>query len=155
MPKQEESTTKVSYKNVGRWQELKPPTDWSDANRVIACGPLYEKEDIQALLENGCNGTRLFTAKCIVDTASDNLSLKDVVELLTVILKYGKYKNSQWCRQGEPKDKEAGAPKNIACAACDAYKVSVLVQGEGTKHYYAKFAISAKNNLLLIFSCHQ
>lgn len=139
----------VSYVNVGRCVTVSLPADWSsDAGRKIdTSSPLYAPDEVLSILAKGAIATRLFTTTCAADVANEGWSLRDVGDLLKDAIQNGKFRGSQWCRQG------AKGP----IAACDAYSITrQVIDGHRTytAKYYVKFAIAKTGTLLLIFSCH-
>lgn len=117
--------------------------------RKISGGPLYEAERVFGILGAGEESTRAWTRKCKDDLQKYTLDATDVVELLTEALRYGRYRDSEWCEQ---------RPKG-PWAACDAY---TLTRKEWIPHahkefhieYYIKFAIAKTGTVILLVSCH-
>ena len=144
-----ESTIVVTYLNVSRRQDLNLPLKWDEpADRLIAAaGPLYPVADVLALLKKGVSATCLYTEDCVADVAKEGLSLREVLPFVEEALQHGRYKNSQWCRQGM-------SARTVPCAPCDAYTVRYRTPQKRVRTYYVKFAISKPGHLVLMFSFH-
>lgn len=126
-----------------------PPTEVGKERSRIRGGPLYEVEDVMALLAQGDDQSRLWTRKCIRDVARLAFDIADVRELLKQALTSGMYVNSEWCVQ-----KPTGP-----WAACDSYRLSRQEWNDAvykalSYEYYVKFAIGKTGKLLLLVSCH-
>lgn len=125
-----------------------PPINWKDGkDRAIKGGPLYEIDDVNALIDDA-DKIRTVTRKCINDTQSLGLDNESLKELVRGALRHGRYINSVWCRISE---------KTIA--ACDAYEITRIEFIPATRKemdfkYYLKFAVNNQGKLLLMVSCH-
>lgn len=137
----------VNNINVSSYNGSPPLTE--NDNREISGGPIYERDNVLTLLENGPDSLRSWTQKSIRDLAKYELSLEDVLGLIQFALQRGTFLGSEWCVQ-----KPSGP-----WAACDAYR---FFRSEWIQHaqknmdieYYVKFAISKTGVLILIASCH-
>ncbi|PPK75628.1 hypothetical protein B0F87_10597 [Methylobacter tundripaludum] len=137
----------VNNVNVSCYNGTPPQTE--NSNRKIAGGPVYNHEDLAALLKNGEGMLLAWSKKCINDLQKYELTLEDALELIQLALQEGTFLGSEWCIQ-----KPSGP-----WAACDAYR---LYRSEWILHahkdmrieYYVKFAIAKTGVLILIASCH-
>jgi len=124
------------------------PKEGSDTR--ISNGPLYPREDVLGVLNDGGVDTIIhWTQKCIDDQQRHELGPEDALRLIEKALKSGRFLNSSWCKQN---------PKG-PWAACDAYSVieRTWVQNahkEMDFEFYLKFAIAESGAVLLLVSCH-
>lgn len=137
-----------NMKNLSRYDGIPPITESTDRIKIPG-GPLYESTVVLELLSKGESVIVPWTKKCSSDLKKWTLEKSDVVDLLTLALKNGRFKGSEWCI-----NKPGGA-----WAACDSYQVFRREWLEKTTkyievEYYLKFAIGKLGNLILTISCH-
>lgn len=131
---------------LSRFQD-DPPTNWSEAGRLIGAGPLYPAEEIVRLL-NDIDAIRPQTEKCRNDIQSLEFDNEDLARLIKNAVTAGHYRKSVWCRLSAK-----------AIAACDDYVVTDRAWSEHARkemdcEMYLKFAINQSGKLLLMVSCH-
>jgi len=120
------------------------------ASRKISGGPLYPAEEVRELLANsGDQAIRAWTNKCNEDMQKWTLNADDLLELIEIGLRIGRFRGSEWCVQ-QP---------NGPWAACDVYLVKRRemmpnAPVEMDTEYYIKFAVSKTRVVLLVVSCH-
>ncbi len=136
----------VNYRVVSRYAGELPAKGNS---RKISAGPLYSVADVLPILGSGSASIITWTKKCISDVQKLSLDDEDLLELLKLAVRSGRFRGSEWCEQ------KPGGP----WAACDAYAVirSEWIQTARKKmdiEYYIKFAIGKKGTILLLISCH-
>jgi len=124
-----------------------PPSAGGD--RRIANGPLYEEEEIRAILESSDQPVIPGTARCIEQVADLEFTGKDLVQLIFDCLDRGRFLNSQWC---QTKD-------NGPWAACDGYRVRRREWFDSLSkkleiEYYVKFGIARSKRTIVLISCH-
>lgn len=138
----------VNNRIVSRFDGDHPPPE--GASRKIPDGPLYPADEVLALLAQECEPSiQLWTRKCTSDAQRLGLDLDDLRALLEQALHSGRFKGSEWCRQGS----------NGPWAACDAYELLRKEWIENahkymTVEYYLKFAVARTGRVLLLVSCH-
>lgn len=138
----------VNNNNISRYDGTVPISE--DAERKIIGTPIYGEADVFALLkENGSNGLVAWTRKCKEDLQKYELDADDILNLVELCFRGGKFLGSEW-RQQSP---------NGCWAACDAYRVYVKqwvsnANKELDFEYYIKFAIGKTGQLLILVSCH-
>lgn len=137
-----------NVKNISQYDGAIPSSE--NPERTISTTPLYDENQILTLLdEKGSDSFRAWTNDCIKDLAKWQLDHDDVLDLIRLCFRTGKFLSAEWCQQ----------KPNGCWAACDAYRV---FRTECPKHadkdmlieYYLKFAINEKGRLLLLISCH-
>lgn len=135
--------------NISAYQGM-PPSSAGDRRNPISGGPLYQPEEVLALLDKGDDQTVLWTRKCKNDVQVVlAYEMAEVRSLVREAITQGRYINSEWCVQ-----KPTGP-----WAACDSYKIE---RSEWVEHahkdmrieYYVKFAIGKTGKILLLVSCH-
>ncbi len=120
------------------------------ANRIIPGGPLYSAEEVLELLANaGDQAITPWTKKCNEDMQKWTLDADDLLELVDIGLRTGRFRGSEWCVQ-QP---------NGPWAACDVYLVKRRewmpnAHKDMDFEYYIKFALSKMGVVLLVVSCH-
>jgi hypothetical protein len=138
----------VNIKNISCYNGAVPAC--IDAERTIPGGPLYQPEDVLALLkENGCKSVVAWTRKCQDDLQKYAMNTEDAMDLVKRCLRSGQFLGSEWCKQNP----------NGPWAACDAYRIFVRQEVKAAHkemdfEYYIKFAIGKTGLILLLVSCH-
>lgn len=136
----------VNDKILSRFKD-NPPTEWSDAGRLIGAGPLYPAEEVIRLLSDS-DVIRPQTEKCRNDLQALEFDNEDLARLIKNAVSAGRYRKSVWCRLSAK-----------AIAACDDYVVIDKAWVEAAHkemdcEMYLKFAINQNGKLLLMVSCH-
>jgi hypothetical protein len=138
----------VNNINISRYNGSMPAS--MDDNRAIPGGPLYQPEEVLALLgEKGFESLIPWTRKCKDDLQKYSIDTEDAMALVCRCLRIGQFLGSEWCKQNP----------SGPWAACDAYRVFVR-QWVNAAHkdmnfeYYIKFAIGKTGLILLLVSCH-
>lgn len=133
--------------NVSRHGGTPPTNGVSKESRYIGSARLYTDADVRALIEQ--LSFRLVTKDAIANAADLGFEQEDIRDLLTEMLRIGRYLKSEWCQI---------SGKN-AWAACDAYVVTKKCWCENANReisndIYIKFAIANTGLILIIVSCH-
>lgn len=132
-------------KIISRYKHHPPhEQDWENDQRSIRNGPLYPASEVLGLLK--AENIKVMTRKAITDVATLGFDAEDIADLLEQALKQGRYLASEWTKLNE-----------IACAACDAYRLIRTEEINQRLHnvaYYLKFAINDQGVLVLLVSCH-
>ena len=133
--------------NLSAYDGTPPATD--QGSRQISDGPLYDVQQVLAVLDQGEEALRYWTRKCIADVQRFGMSPEDVAELIKIALRSGRFKGSSWCE-----NKPGGS-----WAACDSYQLSFTQWLEAAHkyidvEYYIKFAVGRTGKVLLMVSCH-
>lgn len=137
----------VNTRNVSRYTGALPK---GAADLKIRGGPLYPAHKISDLLSNGgSQAIMAWTKKCVSDIQKWNMNEDDVLDLVGLAVRSGRFIGAEWCEQ-EP---------NGPCAACDGYSVIrrewlAAAHKEMDMEYYMKFAIGKTGTILLLASCH-
>jgi hypothetical protein len=126
-----------------------PPLSENADRKISGGSPLYGKQLVNTLLNQGESVIRPWTRKCISDLKKYSFDNSDVVDLLQCVLATGVFKGAEWCV----------AKPGGAWAACDSYQV---LRGEWVEYahknmqveYYVKFAVGKQGHLSLMVSCH-
>ncbi len=138
----------VNTRIVSRFTAPLPVGDGAD--RTIPGGPLYQAHEVLELLESGgSQAITPLTRKCLDDSQKWSLDKDDLLQLLKLAVRSGRFRGSEWC------EKKHSGP----WAACDAYSVIRMewiakAHKEIGMEYYIKFAIGTSGKILLLVSCH-
>lgn len=135
---------------VSRHKEGFPPRGKGWNSRKISGGPLYSPDEVcELILAKKGKALVQWTKKCTNNMMDLSLDLDDASELVALAVKFGRYKDSEWCQN------RFGGP----WAACDSYVIRQRERGEYSHNeldvdYYIKFAIADTGAILLLISCH-
>ena len=127
-----------------------PLPERSSTNKKISGGPLYPAHEVLELLEkNGSQIIKTWTKKCVYDVQELAFDPDDLLNLVKLAIRRGRFIGSEWCTQ---------SPRG-PWAASDAYSVTnkewiQAAHKEMDMEYYIKFAIGMTGNILLLVSCH-
>lgn len=122
----------------------------TSGSRGIPRGPLYPVEEVLALLDTrGGAGITEWTRKCSSDLQKYAIDRDDVIRIVRLAVRCGRFTGSEWCVQ------RPDGP----WAACDSYSVVRREWNENAYRdmdieYYVKFAIGKTGQILLLVSCH-
>lgn len=133
--------------NISRFPEPVPEAAINDGDRAIASTPIYDPDEVLALV--GAESARFWTRRASRDAAKWSLDISDISELIAAAIRGGRFLGAQWCQQSP----------DGPWAACDSWTVT---RREWIEHagkfvdptYYLKFAISRTGTVLLIVSNH-
>ena len=120
------------------------------SDRKILGEPLYAAHEILELLAScGSKAIYAWSRKCNEDIQKWALDADDLLGLVELAVRSGRYIGAEWCVQ------KPNGPR----AACDAYSVirrewRAAAHKEKDIEYYIKFAIGKTGNILLLVSCH-
>lgn len=134
-------------RNISRFPEPVPEAAINSGDRVIASAPIYDPDEVLALVR--AESARFWTRRAGRDAAKWSLDISDVSELIAAAIRGGRFLRAEWCQQ------RPDGP----WAACDSWTVtrSEWIEYAGKfidTTYYLKFAISRTGTVLLIVSNH-
>jgi hypothetical protein len=138
-----------NMKNISQYDGVVPNSEKPELT-ISATTALYDENQVLALLEEkGANGFTAWTRGCISDLTKWELDHDEVLNLIRLCFRTGKFLGAEWCQQRP----------NGSWAACDAYRIFrneklKYADKDITIEYYLKFAISKTGQLLLLVSCH-
>lgn len=138
----------VNTRIVSRFTGFVPPATEVES-REIPDGPLYAREEVIAVLDQGESAIVPWTRKCVSDLKKYDLEHEDVIRLIRLALEQGGYRSSECCT-----NKPGGV-----WAACDSYLVVEkrwvpAAHKEMRFEHYIKFAIGETGKVILTVSCH-
>lgn len=124
-----------------------PPTDLNPNRKIKTEIPLNPQKEVLSILSR--NKPAAMTRKSNTDLQRLSLDLEDLGDLIEEAVKYGKYRDSEWCQSNSG---------NI-WFACDSYELRKKEYIENAYkeidvNYFLKFCINKNGDVVCTFSCH-
>lgn len=137
----------VNVKIIGRFTGPPNPCE-AGASRKIPDGPLFKKDEVEAVLATG--GIKTVTKDCLKDLLALELDLDDLKVIVGEAINSGNYKDSEWALLNRDRG---------VWLACDAYLLKRKEWVDTASKfmwidYYLKFSLSNRGEMILTVSFH-